>query len=253
MTTEATEVAGQEAANAAAAAAASAPASAGNTNPAAPNPNPAPAEEQITAHDYGTIEDDPGLTMALGFIGKLGIRPDSPELQAALKGDFNFLKAKLASMGAKATGWEQYVKLGEDSYTKHVDTTAKSQAATRATVEQVAGGPEQWKAVEDWARANADDSEKAELNAAFKAGGLQAKMAANYLVSMYQTASGTVKVPQEAAGAVPANGGGFGAGAPMSPADFQKAVAVLTRTKGMAAMTSPEYDALVARRQAYRG
>jgi hypothetical protein len=257
MTTEATEVAGQEAAQAAAAAAA---ATAGKpANPAAPAAPAAGAAttdagDGIVPVEYAPIEDDPGLSMALQFIGKMGIGPDSPELQAALKGDFGFLEAKLASLGPKAQGWEQYLKLGKDSYNKHVESTAKSQEATRAAVEQVAGGPEQWKAVEDWARANADEAEKAELNKAFQSGGLQAKMAANYLCSLYAAASGTVVEPKNAAAPnVPANGGGFGAGAPMSPQQFQQAVAQLTKTKGMAAMNSPEYDALVARRQAFRG
>jgi len=255
MSTEATEVAGQEAAQAAAAAAAAKPApAAASADPANPNPNPAATGDEITPVEYAPIEDDPGLTMALQFIGRMGIAHDSPELQAALKGDFGFLEAKLASLGSKAQGWEQYLKLGKDSYNKHVESTAKSQEATRAAVEQVAGGPEQWKAVEDWARSNADEAEKAELNKAFQAGGLQAKMAANYLCSLYAAASGTVVEPKNAAAPnVPANGGGFGAGAPLSPAQFQQAVAQLTRTKGMAAMNGPEYDALVSRRQAFRG
>jgi len=59
---------------------------------------------------------DPGLDMALSFIGKLGIGPDHPAIVAARQGDFAFIKAELAGRGDKAQGWEQYLSLAEKAF-----------------------------------------------------------------------------------------------------------------------------------------
>lgn len=251
MTTENQEV---QAAPAAAPAAAAAPVAA--AQPAAPAAAPvAPAADTSTPGviEYEAIPDDPGLTMALQFVGKQGISPDSPEMEAALKGDFSFLKATLAAKGVSAAGFEHYLALAEKSWEKHVATSAENHSKTATAIHAAVGGEEQWQAIQKWAGENADPEEKTAINSMLNAGGLQARAAAILLAQMHGAAAGTVVNPANPVGSQPSGGGAAAAGA-LSPADYAKEVAALTRSMGAhAAGRSPEMEALRTRRSQYRG
>lgn len=214
--------------------------------PAVENGEPAP-------YEYGEIPDDPGLTMALGFVGKLGFSPESPAIAAAMQGDFSFLKAQLAALGTKAQGFEHYVALAEKSFKASVDSASTKVAATAEAIHRTVGGEENWNSIKEWATANADEGEKTELNAMLNAGGFHAKAAASYLASLHANATGTVVNPANAApGArgspAPANG------APLSPAEYRSAVAALVKAHGVnGADRHPDMKILDQRAANFRG
>lgn len=225
-------------------------------SPAAPAPAPAPAPagdtDAVTPYEYEPIPDDPGLTMALQFVGKLGLTPDSPELKAAMEGDFNFIKAKLASMGAKAQGFEHYIALAEKSFANHVTAHGEKVAAAEAAIHAAVGGAEQWQTIQTWASANADAGEKEQINAMLNAGGFQARAAAALLHSMHSNAVGTVVTPANAAPGAASSAPAM-TGAALSPEAYQNAIADLVKAHGMhGAYKHPDMESLRARRNAYR-
>lgn len=221
----------------------------------APVPTPAPAADvpapdadAVTPYEYEPIPDDPGLTMALQFVGKLGLTPDSPELKAAMEGDFNFIKAKLASMGAKAQGFEHYIALAEKSFANHVTAHGAKVAAAETAIHAAVGGPEQWQTIQAWASANADDGEKEQINAMLNAGGFQARAAAAMLHSMHSNAVGTVVNPANAAPGA-ASSGAPASGSPLTAAEYANEVSKLVRQYGArGAQSAPEMKVLDQRR-----
>jgi hypothetical protein len=189
--------------------------------------------------------------MALDFIGKRGIGPDHPAMVAAGKGDFGPLKAHLAGLGDKATGYEQFIALGEKAYQDEAASTKTKQEADRKVITEAVGGEESWTQIQQWATANAEPSEKAAVNAALAAGGVQAKAMALYLSDCYAKATGTVINPTEAANGsrgnqAPSNGA-------LSPRDYTAAVRELRNQIGDNLDGSPEYARLQARRAAWQG
>lgn len=210
------------------------------------------ATPDSTAIEYEPIENDPGLTMALQFVGKHGIGPDSPEMAAALKGDFTFLKAKLAAAGA--AGFEHYIALAEKSWEKHVSTAAENITKTATLIHGAVGGEEQWQAIQKWAGENADPDEKSAINTMLNAGGFQARAAASLLKQMHAAAAGTVVNPADPVSGALASGGGAAVATALSPAAYAKEVAALTAKIGShAAGRSPELAALRERRMQYTG
>lgn len=250
MTTESQEQVVQPAGTTPAAAAPAAVASA--AAPAAQAQTPADTQPEV--YEYNEVPDDPGLNMALKFIGGQGLGLEHPAVQAAIKGDFSFLRAELATRGDKARGYEEYLKLAEKSYAKHVNDQTAREAEAAQLIHQTVGGEENWKTIQEWAKANAEDGERKAINAMLNAGGFQARAAATLLQTLYAGAQGTVVEPASAVrNGVPANGASA-AQAALSPADFQTQFAALVAKVGVtAAGKSPEYRQLVARRQAYRG
>lgn len=229
------------------AAPAATPALAPTPAPAAAD-TPAPDADAATPYEYEPIPDDPGLTMALQFVGKLGLTPESPELQAAMKGDFNFIKAKLASMGAKAQGFEHYIALAEKSFSNHVTAHSAKVAAAETAIHAAVGGPDQWQTIQAWASANADDGEKEQINAMLNAGGFQARAAAVLLHSMHSNAVGTVVNPANAAPGA-ASSGAPASGAPLTAAEYANEVSKLVRQYGArGAQSAPEMKVLDQRR-----
>lgn len=223
-------------------------------------PKGAPAEPVVPPADsgepapfvYEPIADDPGLTMALQFVGKLGLAPEHPTMVAAMQGDFSFLEAHLAGLGAKAQGHEAILNLAKKSWERHVANETSAKEATREAVYGVVGGAEQWQAIAAWANENAEPAEQTQINAMFKAGGLQAKMAAEFLRNRFAEASGTVVEPRSAVGAPAATGSAVLTA--LSPEQYQKEMGVLVRQYGATGVGArPEYAALQARRAAYRG
>ena len=196
---------------------------------------------------------DPGLDMALGFIGKLGIGPDHPAIVAARQGDFSFIKAELAGRGEKAQGWEQYLSLAERAFESAQKSAQESTAKTKQIVEQAVGGADQWVAIQSWAKANAEPEERAQINSMLSQGGLAAQAAAKLLSELYNQAHNTVVEPAEASN--PNRGNRPAAGnAALSPQDYQAELkALIGRIGAHRVQDSPEYAQLQQRRRMFRG
>lgn len=224
---------------------------------AGPEATPPEPKAEVPPQDEGPVEyvatGDVGLDMALGFIGKLGIGPAHPAIQAAKTGDFSFIKAHLAGLGPKSVGWEQYVALAEKSFDNAKSQATAAAQQTRTVVEQAVGGAENWGAIQQWAKANADEGERTQINAMLSAGGLQAQAAAQYLARMYEQAHDTIKEPADAA--KPTAGRPAGAtNGPLSPQEYNKELKALISKIGASRVgDSQEYQQLQQRRRAFRG
>lgn len=210
----------------------------------------APKDDKIEAVVYNPTGDT-GLDMTLKFIGDLGYRPEHPAMAAAIEGDFSLLEAELAAKGVK--GYEAYIKLGQKAYAEVSTKTKERMAKDKVAIETIAGGEAQWKQVSAWAADNADDAEKATLKAQLSKGGLEAQMAATWLVGAFNK-SGAVST--EGAGpsvTVVKSSPAAGAGA-LNPKEYAAAVEVARRDyKGQNFETSPAYQGLRTRRLQYKG
>jgi len=221
--------------------------------PVAPEPKAETPKVEVVPHqpadDKGVVvydeTNDPGLNVALSFIGNLGIAGDHPAMVAAANGSFAMLEAELATKGDAAKGWEQIVALGKAAYEKQAAEVTAQQEATNKAVFAVAGGEANWKALVAWAGQKADPQEKAALNAMFDAGPIQARIAAESILRAYQGATGTTINPANPA----SNASGVAATAPvrMSAQDYHAEVTKLHSKLGNAIDTSPEYAALKQR------
>lgn len=221
--------------------------------------------KEDTSSDEGIVEapegsvvsyaetGDPGLDMALGFIGKLGLGPAHPTVLAARQGDFTYLKAHLAGLGTKATGWEQYIALAERAYTSRAAAQKETQEKTKGIILDTVGGEESWVAIQAWARDNADDSEREEINGMIAKGGQSARAAALLLSNLYNVAHGGVQNPKSATKDVPGQQARASSGA-LSPTEYAAEVQALSKRIGGHRMDgSPEYAQLKQRRSMYRG
>ena len=193
---------------------------------------------------------DAGLDVALSYIGERGFKPDHPAMQAAMKGDFTLIEAELAKLGEKAKGHAAIVNLAKDSYSRKQAAGTAAATATAKAVHEAVGGAANWAAIQAWAAANADPDEKAQLNAAFKTGGVAATAAATYLAGLFakhgKAAPKSAVKPE--AGNTPPNGGNA-----LSPREFSAESQALYAKLGARMEASREYADLRARRQAYRG
>lgn len=215
------------------------------TPPVAP---PAPPADNVVVYDK---TGDSGLDVALRYVGERGLGPDHAAMQAAMKGDFAPLEQALGGLGDKAKGFKEYVDLAKDSYGRRQAAEQTKASATSKVVYDAVGGAEQWAAIQAWAAQHADASEKAELNAAFKAGGMAATAAAKYLADLYKVHGKTAPKP-----AVKADAAAVGAGnesGPLSPREYAAAVRQLHGKLGSKLEASPEYAQLKARHAAHRG
>lgn len=191
---------------------------------------------------------DAALDVAMDFVGRLGFGPTSPGVAAALKGDFAPLEAALAALGDKAKGYERMVALGRQAYAQSQANANAVTTKVNAAVFDVAGGKDQWTAIQTWASANADPGEKESINAMFKAGPVQARAAALMLKGAYDKAQGTVVTPKAAVKA-DATGGGVAptATGPISQRDYAAAAQQLHNKYGSQMTSQPEYHQLNAR------
>lgn len=210
--------------------------------PAAPTP---PQEATVVYEKTG----DAGLDVALRYVGERGFGPDHPAIQAATKGDFSALETALAGLGDKAKGFKEYVDLAKDSYGRR-QAAAKTQGEAAAKViYDAVGGKEQWSAIHAWVGENADADEKAQINAAFKAGGVAAAATAQHLAQLFakhgKTAPKAAVKADAAATTAPAAG-------PLNPREYGRAVAALNAKLGSKMEASPEYAQLRARLAASR-
>jgi hypothetical protein len=213
--------------------------------PQNPDSPPTPVTYEPTGHS--------GLDMALAFVGKLGFGPEHPAMVAAGNGDFSMLKAALSTFGDKAVGWEAHVELGATGFAALKGERDAKVAKDREGILKVVGGEESWKAIQAWASENAEAEEKALVNAALSAGGIQAKAMAHYLAVSYARATGTTLEPGDVAPGAQrmpmANLNG-----PLSPAEYKAAIAQLRGKIGAGAMDNhPDYIKLNNRRRAWKG
>lgn len=227
--------------------------------PAVEQKQPPVQEQQPPAKEEegGPIEyeatGDPKLDIALKFFGQHGLGPEHPAIAAAVGGDFSLLKAELAGKGAQ--GWEQYLGLAQESYDNNEkDKTAKQQAvsdAVSSTLEKAGVDLDHWDKVIEWTRANADESEIAEINQLLSTP-LGAKMVTSYLLNLHFEASDTERKPLSKAltgegesnlQSTPAN-----TSQKLTPAQFAVESEKLYRQLGEGYMQSPQYRALRARR-----
>lgn len=219
--------------------------------PPTPAPQPAPAPPVGPASVKFDPTGDPLLDTALDYVGSLGIEPSDPAIEAAREGDFSLLEAKLAALGDKAKDKDRYIAMAKRAYEAEVAKTDAKNAAVEKTVFEVVGGKDNWAAIQTWAAAQATEDEKEQINAAFAAGGLQAKAAAQYLHEAFRRAGrpGVTK----AAATSPAAGAAPTGVEPLTARDYARAVDELSRAnKGRNVNHLPEYQTLRARRQAGR-
>lgn len=213
---------------------------------------PAPAADagdKVVPVEYNKTGDD-GLDMALKFVGDLGYHPEHPAMKAAMEGDFSLLEAELATKGVK--GYDAYIKLGQQAFTRTREKTKARQEADRVAVEGAVGGADNWRNIQKWASENATDQERSSVSKMLGAGGFEAQAAAVWLKSHYDRASG---VSDEGPGktvavvkSTPPNDSALNA------REYSAAVAEARRVyKGSSFETSREYKALQARRMAHRG
>lgn len=215
--------------------------------PAAPTPAaPPPSAPEAPAVAFAPT-GDPGLDFALGFLGKLGMAPDTPEMQSALTGDFGLLEAKLATMGNKAQGFEQVIALAKQSYERQAgEAKAKAEATAKAVVDAV-GGEESWNAIRAWAATNVPEAERAAISTALQAGGPTALLIAEGLRARQMadptvSSKGVPAVAPTAARTPPASTGG------LSVAEYATAVQALAAKVGELT-GNPEYAVLQQRRE----
>jgi len=211
------------------------------------------AKGEITYNPTG----DTGLDMALAFVGKNGFGPDHPAMIAAINGDFGLLRAQLAEKNVP--GSEAYLALAEKAY-KSFDEKHKAQRESdKAAVLKVVGGEESWSAIQEWAKANADESESAALNDLLGKGGQHAVIAAGFLAAQYERANGGAG-GAETDGAGPSAAAARGAPAvsedALSPKDYGAAV-MEARQKHNAREgrfeDSAAYSKLLQRRARFKG
>lgn len=223
-----------------------------STPPAAPAPAapvPAPVELAPTAKFEPT--GDPLLDTALDYVAGLGIASTDPVIEAARDGDFGPLEAKLAALGDKAKDKDRYLALAKRAYEDTVRKADEHNAKVTSIVHSVVGGEANWTAIQTWASAQATDEEKAQINAAFAAGGLQAKAAADYLAKAFTKAGrpGVPKTPATKPEAAAAPAGD----SPLTARDYARQVEELSRkNRGGDVSHLPEYQTLRARRLAGR-
>jgi hypothetical protein len=179
---------------------------------------------------------DPGLDLALDFVGKLGIDETNPAFAAAINGDFSLLDALLSSMGDKAKGYEKFIALAEKAYKESQAADLASKQAIATAVHNVVGGEAQWTAIQEWARTQATPEEKQQLNAML-------------IAAQYEKAGGVVSNPTSATSRYGASANG--SPAPQAPLTRREAVAKsneLARRIGSHNLeNSPEYKAIWSR------
>lgn len=219
--------------------------------PAEPAKPGLPSIEQVIVPKTG----DPATDIAVGFFAKSGISADDPAVVAALSGDTALLRAKAAEKGIQ--GGDAYVAVIESVAVKAKALADAARERSEAVVSEVVGGKENWAKVKTFIESKATAEELEDINASLRAGGLRARITAEYVKKVYEAGVGAL-VPEVAAPVVDPNRaavrGPDPANQPLSPREYAKAVQELSRKVGPGYVTqSPEYAALGRRRAAYRG
>jgi hypothetical protein len=191
---------------------------------------------------------DPALDLCMDFLGARGIGENHPALKAAETGDFAPIKALLNAMGDKAKGWERFIALGEKAYEASKAVQEKADAEITAKIADSVGGAENWNKIREWAGKNAEPHERAQVNAAFKAGGVAAIAMAMYLGHLM---SKDPNVTQQGRSAVqPGAGGSAAPAAVLSASEYAAEVHKLATRMGGQHEGTQAYRDLQARRVA---
>lgn len=196
-------------------------------------------QPEEVVYEY-TKTGDAGLDIALEFVGKRGIPAEHAAMQAAVSGDFTALEATLQTLGDKAKGYEPYLALAKTAFENRTKAAAAHTAASEAAVYQAVGGKDTWDKIAAHTKANADEGERVHIEAAMKAGGLQAQSMALLLKQAWER--GNPKTPgvarNEASGA-----GGVPTGK-MSISEYQAKVRAIRGKSQGPIDSNPEYLAL---------
>ena len=138
-----------------------------------------------------------GLDVALEYIGARGIGSEDPAFQAAMKGDFSLLKAKLAGMGTQAQGYQEYVALAETAYAQETEkVNEQAKASTTAALAMFGSGEEaqtNFNQAAAYIKANASAGDVAEINKMLRGGPMQARAAAALMLHAYGKADNITK------------------------------------------------------------
>ena len=190
---------------------------------------------------------DTGLDVALDFASKHGYTPDNPLIIAASNGDWSLLEADLATKGV--AGYKEMLELGKKGFSNLVEQeTKRVQEIQNSALSVFNGDMEYFNKVKEFASKNADAKEKAEFNAMFEAGPVQARAAMVLLKQAYDSASGTTVRPASAV-QENTNVSGYSQGGGLSRAEFTQALIDLSNKIGSHNLNnSPEFKALQQRR-----
>lgn len=223
--------------------AAQAPAAPAPAAPPVPPTPQTPAEPQAPETAVFETTGNVNVDYALGVIGKAGIGPEHPAVKAAMEGDFGMLKHALAAAGVH--GSDHLIDMVQREAVAEAEREAADAKEIGASCVAVAGSPEHWEDVVVWARANADEGEVETINGLL-ANKATAKIAAHYLVSMYDGSLGDKEplrsaVPQGAPAAAAQPQG------KLSRQEFASEAQKLHQRLGDAYTGSPEYAALYRR------
>lgn len=213
-------------------------------------PAPAPVKDDAAILDgagFAPAEDDPGLNYAMKYLATNGFNAESPSVAAAFNGDFSLLKAELAQKGAP--GWEQAVKLAEQSYERHSkDLDAKAEQVGNIVTGLAEEMGVDWEAAVQHIAGVAKPEEKTALNQLLT-DPATAHIAAHYITSAYANGADTEIEP--AARAVGAAAGAVGgpAGGALSRAEYNAELGKLRTQLGDDYINSPQASALFRRLQ----
>lgn len=227
------------------------PAPPANPTSFAPPPEPkAPEPDAETIFEYNPT-GDPGLDLALAFIGNLGYGPDNPAVKAAETGDFAPIEAALKAQGDKAKGYERYLAAAKASYAAAAAKNKATEEAAETAIYEAAGGKEAWAAVHAWVSKEASAEQKQQIEAAFRAGTLPAAAMARQLADLYRQ-SGASKLPPKAVATPTAGAASAASGGALSPAEYKAEIRKLEAKYGYRLQETQEYADITARRRAYR-
>lgn len=197
-----------------------------------------------------TIINKDTLTQVQGFLESAGLVPSDIAKEFTSKGELSIesMTKLVEKHGESVAGLivGQLKGLHEKSMAQAQERDAQVftqvEEAFKGVTEQT--GEETWKELATWAKANVPNEARAELNGMLSKGGLQAKLAVDYLISTFKS-SEEYSQPAELLGADKVSAS-FGSG-PLSKLDYQRELDVLL-TKGHDYNTSPEIRKLDQRR-----
>lgn len=208
-------------------------------------------DSKVNANKFNKT-GDAGMDLALEFLSKQGFGPEDDAVKLAFEGDFSMIKAKLASKGSKAQGWEQYVAISENHFEKKKSEKESRDKDTRDIMNGVFGNESNTHNVLDWASEEASEEETSALNKMIESGGLQAQAASMWLDAAYKSANGTKVKGAEATKANTQANESLGKSY-VTPDEFRVAVADLSSKYGSGFNERKEYKDLLEKRKKYRG
>lgn len=218
------------------------------SKPTAPlTPDPADLTDIIVYKPTG----DTGLDLALQFVGDRGFGPERPEIIEAAKGNFAPLEAALKGLGDKAKGYDKFIGVAKESYTRRQAGNQQKEKAVTDAITQAAGGVSAWNAIHAWVVANADDEQRESINAAFRGGAYSASAMTKQLADLYKSSGQSTLPPKGVVRAEAGAAAATGQGA-LDSNQFKQEVRKLEAKYGGKLTETQEYRDVVARRRAYQ-